>query len=237
VPSCRAGFLTRAYLLDPVARVGTVIDVTAGTPAPTAKLLPCGAIRLRVLDSTGSPKAGQEVTNTPFATTGNRDVEAYAILLNRMATDGFAPCAVSQLADYTLFTRTEGAKRDKPDFRIVLLADVLVSKGAPAERWARSEFVEVLNKLGEEEWDWCVGNCNAVVLRKSPVKREFQIVQVTKNPLSRNSDQWDKDDGAEAFRLILEGLEASGWKPCGIDYLNQQFLVKRRIEPDAKDKR
>jgi RNA polymerase sigma factor (sigma-70 family) len=61
VPGCRVGFTTRAYLLDPVARVGRVIDVTTESAVPKANLLPCGALRLRVVDSAGQPKAGHEV--------------------------------------------------------------------------------------------------------------------------------------------------------------------------------
>lgn len=61
VPGCRAGHTTRAYLLDPIARVGCAIDVTPRTPVPTAKPLACGTLRLRVLDSEGKPKVGQEV--------------------------------------------------------------------------------------------------------------------------------------------------------------------------------
>ena len=64
VPGCREGYTTRAYLLDPGARVGAVIDLTAvtsGAPEPSAQLLACGTIRFRVLGSDGKPRAGQEI--------------------------------------------------------------------------------------------------------------------------------------------------------------------------------
>ncbi|MCI0705547.1 MAG: sigma-70 family RNA polymerase sigma factor, partial [Planctomycetia bacterium] len=62
VPGCRSGYTTRAYFLDPVARLGAVIDVSPDTPAPVAKLAPCGSIRLRVVDQQGEPQAGVEVS-------------------------------------------------------------------------------------------------------------------------------------------------------------------------------
>ncbi|AMV26191.1 ECF RNA polymerase sigma factor SigE [Gemmata sp. SH-PL17] len=61
VPGCREGYTTRAYLLDPVARTGAVADVSPGTSASNVPLRACGTIRLRVLDSKGKPKAGQDV--------------------------------------------------------------------------------------------------------------------------------------------------------------------------------
>ena len=61
VPGCRAEHTTRAYLLDPVARVGAVIDVTPNVPQPGAKLLACGTLRLRVVGTDGKPKVGQDV--------------------------------------------------------------------------------------------------------------------------------------------------------------------------------
>lgn len=62
VPGCRDGYTTRAYLLDPVARAGAVVDVTPGAAAPRAQLRPCGAIRLRVVDAGGEPKPGHDVS-------------------------------------------------------------------------------------------------------------------------------------------------------------------------------
>jgi RNA polymerase sigma factor (sigma-70 family) len=61
VPAGRPGHVTRAYLLDPGARVGAVVDVTPGAADPVATLVPCGTLRLRVLDSDGRPKAGHAV--------------------------------------------------------------------------------------------------------------------------------------------------------------------------------
>jgi RNA polymerase sigma factor (sigma-70 family) len=62
VPGCRSDHATRAYLLDPVTRVGAVIDVTPETPAPTVKLAPCGQLRVRVLGADGRPRPGQDVS-------------------------------------------------------------------------------------------------------------------------------------------------------------------------------
>ncbi len=64
VPGCRPGYSTRVYLLDPKAKVGAVVDVVPGSPLPTAKLLTCGTIRLRVVDRDGIPRVGQEVSLT-----------------------------------------------------------------------------------------------------------------------------------------------------------------------------
>lgn len=86
VPGCRAGHTTRAYLLDPVARVGAVVDVAPGTPTPVAKLVACGTLRLRVLDAAGRPKAGQEVSVSLLAdrdhapgATGERAADAQPV--------------------------------------------------------------------------------------------------------------------------------------------------------------
>jgi len=63
VPGCRPGHVTRAYLLDPGAKVGAVIDVTPQADKPAvAKLVPCGAIRLRVLGEDGSPRVNLPVS-------------------------------------------------------------------------------------------------------------------------------------------------------------------------------
>lgn len=61
VPGCRAGFTSRAYLLDPVAKLGAVVDLTPGAPVPPAKWLACGTLRVRVVDADGRPQANQDV--------------------------------------------------------------------------------------------------------------------------------------------------------------------------------
>ena len=50
VPGCRRGHVVRAYLLDPVARVGAGVSLAA-----------CGKIRIRALCPDGRPAAGEEV--------------------------------------------------------------------------------------------------------------------------------------------------------------------------------
>jgi hypothetical protein len=62
IPGCRPDHTTRGYLLDPVARVGGVIDVTAENSPPTVKLAPCGQLRVRVLGADGQPRVGQQVS-------------------------------------------------------------------------------------------------------------------------------------------------------------------------------
>ncbi|VTT99641.1 sigma-70 family rna polymerase sigma factor : RNA polymerase sigma factor, sigma-70 family OS=Singulisphaera acidiphila (strain ATCC BAA-1392 / DSM 18658 / VKM B-2454 / MOB10) GN=Sinac_4459 PE=4 SV=1: Sigma70_r2: Sigma70_r4_2 [Gemmataceae bacterium] len=62
VPGCRAGWVTRVYLLDPVAKVGGVVDVSPDAPVPPVKLAPCGTVRVRVVGPDGAPAAGREVT-------------------------------------------------------------------------------------------------------------------------------------------------------------------------------
>ncbi len=61
VPSCRAGYTTRVYFLDPVGRFGAIADVTPGITPPPVNLLPCGTLHLRVLDREGKPRIGQKV--------------------------------------------------------------------------------------------------------------------------------------------------------------------------------
>jgi hypothetical protein len=61
IPGCRAGQMARAYLLDPVARVGAIADLSPGSHAPKVKLAACGAIRLRLLAAGGLPQAGHDV--------------------------------------------------------------------------------------------------------------------------------------------------------------------------------
>jgi hypothetical protein len=178
-----------------------------------------------------------KIKNSPFAITGSKDVDAYEIILDRMGADGFVPCAVNTFAEYTLFKRVKDAKPGKPEFKVILLGDVIKTKVAPAERWKEQEFLDVMNKQGSEGWDWCLGNCNAILFQKSPVKWEFKVVKVTKNPLARNLEQFDKDDEAAAFKLILEGLEAKGWTPCGVGLSNQEILCKREAKPDVKEKK
>jgi hypothetical protein len=62
VPGCREGLVTRGYLLDPVARTGSVIDVTPSSAIPVVQLAECGQIRFRVVGTDGQPRAGQEVS-------------------------------------------------------------------------------------------------------------------------------------------------------------------------------
>jgi RNA polymerase sigma factor (sigma-70 family) len=62
VPGCRTGWVTRAYVLDPVAKVGGVVDVSPNGPVPPVKLAPCGTVRVRVVGPDGRPAAGREVT-------------------------------------------------------------------------------------------------------------------------------------------------------------------------------
>lgn len=176
-----------------------------------------------------------KVKNSPFSVLGMKDEDAYTIILDRMGSDGFVPCAVNGVGEYTLFKRAKDLKPGKLEFQLVMLADVVKAKTAPAERWREKEFVDALNKYGGEGWDWCVGNVNAVVFRRSPVKWEYKLVRVTKSPLSRNFEPGDKDDEAAAFKLILEGLEAKGWTPCGCGYLDREILVKRELKKDTKE--
>ena len=53
--------MARAYLLDPLARVGAVADPSPGSRASQVKLAACGAIRLRLLGPGGLPQAGHDV--------------------------------------------------------------------------------------------------------------------------------------------------------------------------------
>ncbi|MBA4191357.1 MAG: hypothetical protein C0467_25535 [Planctomycetaceae bacterium] len=63
VPGCRLEHTTRAYLLDPNAKHGAVVDVSPrADKSVVAKLAPCGAIRLRVVSEDGQPRANQTVT-------------------------------------------------------------------------------------------------------------------------------------------------------------------------------
>jgi hypothetical protein len=62
VPGCRPDHSTRAYLFDPVERVGAVIDVAPKNPAPVAKLEPCGRIRVRAIGADGSPRSDVDVS-------------------------------------------------------------------------------------------------------------------------------------------------------------------------------
>jgi hypothetical protein len=64
VPGCRADQVTRAYFLDPVAKLGGVIDGTPGVAVPTIKLAECGRIRFLVVGPAGQPRAEQEVAVT-----------------------------------------------------------------------------------------------------------------------------------------------------------------------------
>ncbi|MCI0702029.1 MAG: hypothetical protein L0241_13180 [Planctomycetia bacterium] len=172
--------------------------------------------------------------NSPFATLGMKDMDAFALILDRMATDGYRPCAVSELGNYILFKRVKDAKPVKAEFQTLLWSDVIKSKVAPADRFKEKEFVETLNKQGGEGWEVCVCNIHAAVFQKSALKWEHKTVKVTKSPLTSNFDV-DKDDEAATFTLILEGLEDKGWKPCACGSYGQEILLKRELKKDKKD--
>lgn len=163
-----------------------------------------------------------------------KDVDAFGLILDRMAADGYIPCAINGLGEYTLYKRQKDVKPAKTEFQTILWADVIKSKTAPAERFKDKEFLETLNKNGSEGWEVCVCNINAVVLQKTTAKWEYKTVKVSKSPLTLHFDG-GKDDEAAAFTLILEGLEAKGWKPCAYGYTGPEILVKRELTKEKKD--
>lgn len=175
-----------------------------------------------------------KIKNSPFATTGMKDTDAYALILDRMAADGYTPCAVDGLGLHTLFKRAKDVKPAKAEFTTLMWKDVIKSTNAPADRFKEKEFVETLNKQGGECWDVCVCNIHTVVFQKSAVKWEYKTMKVTKSPLGFNLDM-DKDDEAATFKLILEGLEDKGWKPCACGGSGQDILLKRELKKDKKD--
>jgi hypothetical protein len=173
-----------------------------------------------------------KIKNSPLATFGTKDTDAYGLILDRMASDGYAPCAVNALGEYTLFKRAKAVKPAKAEFRTILWADVIKSQNAPAERFKEKEFAEALDKQGGEGWEVCACNVNAAVLRKTAAKWEYKTVKVTNSPLAPGIGR-EKDDEAEAFRLILEALEDKGWRPCAA--AGQEILVKRELKKDKKE--
>jgi hypothetical protein len=177
-----------------------------------------------------------KVKNSPFAIMGMKDVDAFGLIIDRMAGDGYTPCAVNGLADYTLYKRVKDAKPSKAEFQTLLWQDQLKSKEPPADRFTEKGFIEVLNKQGGEGWEVCVCNINAVVFQKSAAKWEYKTVKVTKSPLTPAFDiGGDKDDEAAAFALILEGLEQKGWTACASSSFGRNILVKRELKKDKKD--
>jgi hypothetical protein len=82
VPGCRPDHSTRAFFLDPVNRLGAVIDLTPGTPTPVARLQPCGRIRVRALDPDGRPLPEQEVSVSLLV---DRDCPAGEVAMGRRA--------------------------------------------------------------------------------------------------------------------------------------------------------
>ncbi|MFM8271262.1 MAG: hypothetical protein ACKODX_02910 [Gemmata sp.] len=175
-----------------------------------------------------------KIKNCPLSITGMSDTDAFGVILDRMASDGYMPCAVNGIGEHTLFKRVKDAKPAKTEFQTLLLADVIKAKAAPYERFKEKEFVEALNKQGAEGWEVCVCNYNAVVLQKSPAKWEYKTVKITKSPLTLSLIDMDKDDEAAAFTFILEGLEDKGWRPCACDSMGREILLKRELKKDNK---
>ena len=62
LPGGRDGEAETLYLLEPHARLGTVVDVRCGQRGPIARLAPCGSVRVRVADAEGHPVTGAAVT-------------------------------------------------------------------------------------------------------------------------------------------------------------------------------
>jgi hypothetical protein len=58
LPGGREGEAETLYLLEPHARLGTVVDLRCGQRGPIARLAPCGSVRVRVTDAQGRPIAG-----------------------------------------------------------------------------------------------------------------------------------------------------------------------------------
>jgi hypothetical protein len=165
------------------------------------------------------PKWEYKAVNKESPLHGKQDeVEAYTIILDRMADDGYVPCAVLYSPKpCTLFKRAKDVKPVKAEFQLV-------------ENVAGRDRVDALNKHGSEGWEWCVGSYNwstAAVLRKTPAKWEYKLLKVEKSPLTQQGND------AAAFTLILEGVEAKGWTPC--DFVGIGILLKREIKQDKKD--
>lgn len=132
VPGCRPERTTRAYLLDPVARVGAVVDVTPGTAAPRAKLLACGTLRVRFVDGAGRPKAGQDVS--------------VALLVERDRAAGETALADPQPVEWFDAVNYPARPRTGPDGALVLPALVpgaryAVSVGSGANKVAVGTFM------------------------------------------------------------------------------------------------
>jgi hypothetical protein len=176
-----------------------------------------------------------KLKNSPFSIVAMKDVDAFTLILDRMATDSYTLCAVNAFGEYTLFKQAKGAKPIKTEHQTLLWHDVLKSQVA-SERFKDKEFIETLNKQGGEGWEVCVCNFNAVVLQKSAAKWEYKTVKVTKSPLSMNVLGMDKDDEAAAFILILEGLEEKGWRPCSCNSNGQEILLKRELKKEKEKK-
>ena len=123
-----------------------------------------------------------KIKNSPFSITGMKDTDAFGLILDRMASDGYMPCAASGIGEHTLFKRVKDAKPLKTEYQTLLLADVVKSKAAPAERFKEKEFIEALNKQGGDGWEVAVCNHTAVVLQKGLAKWEYKTVKITKSP-------------------------------------------------------
>jgi hypothetical protein len=175
-----------------------------------------------------------KLKNSPFVVAGMKDTDAYALLLDRLASEGYAPCAVDGLGEYTLLKRAKDSKPAKTELETVLLTDIVKAKVPPASRWSEKEFIDGLNKKGADGWEVLVCNFNACTFRKSSAQWEYKTLKVTKSPLAASIDI-DKDDEAATFTLILEGSESKGWKPCSIESaLGQELLLKRESPKDKK---
>lgn len=134
VPGCRAGHTSRAYLLDPVAKLGAVVDVAPGTPVPPAKLLACGTLRVRVVDADGKPQANQDVH--------------LALLAARDRAPGSADEPATDAQPVEWFDATNYPARPKTDARGVVELPALIpgaryslAVGTGAGRVAVGKFV------------------------------------------------------------------------------------------------
>lgn len=177
------------------------------------------------------------LANGPLTIESSKDTDAYSLILDRMAADGYAPCAVNELGTYTLFKRVKEAKPEKTEFQVFLLADLFKSRVAPASRWGEKEFIDAINKQGGEGWEVCICNFSACVFQKTKAKWEYKLLKVTNSPLKRAIGINSPPDAEEAatFTLILEGLEAKDWRPSSVGgAVGQDILLKRKVHNDKK---
>ena len=97
-----------------------------------------------------------KVKNSPFPTlpsAGGADLDAYALILEWMAADGWTPCATNGLGEYTLFRRekrTDDTKPAKAEYQTLIWNKVIKDTGGAAGRWVQKVFLETLNKQGAE---------------------------------------------------------------------------------------